>query len=93
MFAVRALQKVLGLKADGIAGPSLSRALETVDRIAMIRALCNERRKFLARLKGFAVFGRGWSRRVDALEKMALAAARSAARSAAQSNSSTSKGE
>jgi lysozyme family protein len=90
---VRALQKVLGLKADGIAGPSLSRALETVDRIATIRALCNERRKFLARLKGFAVFSRGWSRRVDALEKMALAAARSAARSATQTNSSPSKGE
>lgn len=41
----------------------------------IVRALCRERRRFLARLKGFSVFGRGWSRRVDALEKMALARA------------------
>jgi lysozyme family protein len=41
----------------------------------------------LARLKGFAVFGRGWSRRVDALEKMALARARAATRVNAASQS------
>lgn len=68
--AVRALQKVLALTPDGASAPAQT-----------IRALCHERRKFLARLKGFSVFGRGWIRRVDALEKMALA--RSVSRSPA----------
>lgn len=71
--AVRALQKVLAITADGLPGPALSRALRYADSAQIILCLCRERRKFLARLKGFAVFGRGWSRRVDALEKAALA--------------------
>lgn len=74
--AVRALQKVLGLTTDGVAGPALQEAIQIADVTRTIRALCSERRKFLARLKGFAVFGRGWSRRVDALEKTALSMAR-----------------
>ncbi len=74
--AVRALQKVLGLTTDGVAGPALREAIQKADVTLTIRALCSERRKFLARLKGFAVFGRGWSRRVDALEKTALIMAR-----------------
>jgi lysozyme family protein len=85
--AVRALQKVLALSIDGAPGPALSRAVQKVDPVHTIHALCRERRMFLARLKGFAVFGRGWSRRVDALEKMALARARAATRVNAASQS------
>lgn len=70
--AVRALQKVLAITADGLPGPALARALRYADATQVILSLCRERRKFLARLKGFAVFGRGWGRRVDALEKAAL---------------------
>ncbi|MDP2357153.1 MAG: glycosyl hydrolase 108 family protein [Beijerinckiaceae bacterium] len=74
--AIRALQKVLGVTIDGSAGPALQQAIQKADVTRTIRDLCSERRKFLARLKGFAVFGRGWSRRVDALEKTALSMAR-----------------
>lgn len=78
--AVRALQKVLALGVDGVPGPALARALVYADPAQIIVSLCRERRMFLARLKGFSVFGRGWSRRVDALEKTALALARAASR-------------
>lgn len=78
--AVRGLQKVLGLKTDSVPGVAIQQALERTEIIGAIRNLCNERRKFLSRLKGFAVFGRGWSRRVDALEKTALEMARSVPR-------------
>lgn len=78
--SLRALQKVLALNADGAPGPALARALVYADAAQTIASLCRERRAFLARLKGFRVFGRGWSRRVDALEKTALAMARGAPR-------------
>ncbi|MFN3888968.1 MAG: glycoside hydrolase family 108 protein [Beijerinckiaceae bacterium] len=74
--AVGALQKALGLEADQARAAALAMALRKADPARTIRALCSERRKFLARLKGFSVFGRGWSRRVDALETFALALAR-----------------
>jgi lysozyme family protein len=91
--AVRALQKVLGLKADGVAGHQLQLAVQTVDVARTINAVCSERRKFLSRLKGFSVFGRGWSRRVDALEKTALSMARSASQQPTGATKSITKGE
>jgi lysozyme family protein len=42
----------------------------------MIRAICNERRAFLQRLKTWPVFGAGWSRRVADVEAAALAMSR-----------------
>ncbi len=91
--AVRALQKVLGIKVDGVAGHQLQLAIEKADVRQTIRALCSERRKFLSRLKGFAVFGRGWSRRVDALEKTALSMARSGSRQLTDMQKISSNGE
>ena len=84
--AIRALQKVLSLDIDGAPGPALSRAVQKADPVQTIHSLCRERRMFLGRLKGFAVFGRGWSRRVDALEKMAIARAHNATRTKAASS-------
>lgn len=49
------------------------------DALALVRALCAERRAFLKSLKTWPVFGRGWSRRVDHVEKVALSLARSEA--------------
>ena len=54
------------------------RALQSVrsaDAAATVRELCAQRRGFLGRLKIFAVFGRGWLRRVAAVEAAALAMA------------------
>jgi lysozyme family protein len=79
--AVRALHKVLKIEQAATPGPRLRQALSKAEPKAVISLLCAERRRFLSRLKGFAVFGRGWSRRVDALEKTALALARAQAKS------------
>ena len=77
--AIKALQGELGVKADGWIGPLTLGALRA--RIAaagvggIIVALCDGRLGFLQRLATFAVFGRGWSRRVAAIRAAALAMA------------------
>ncbi len=87
--AVRALHKVLKIEQASTPGLRLRQSLSKAEPTAVISLLCGERRRFLSRLKGFSVFGRGWSRRVDALEKTALALARAQAKAiptAQQSN-------
>lgn len=77
--AVKSLQRELRVKADGIFGTLTRSALET--RLAeagigaLIDALCGQRLGFLGRLAGFAVFGRGWTRRVQAIRAAARASA------------------
>jgi len=77
--AVKALQRELGTKADGVLGPLTLAALKAriaeAGIAALIDALCGQRLGFLQRLTGFAVFGRGWSKRVAAIRTAALAAA------------------
>ncbi|WP_240232908.1 glycoside hydrolase family 108 protein [Devosia lacusdianchii] len=77
--AIRTLQAETGTAADGQIGPLTLDAVKT--RIAakgaadLINALCDRRLSFLMRLSTFAVFGKGWSARVAAVRKAALAAA------------------
>lgn len=77
--AIKALQAQLKVRADGWIGPLTLGALRA--RIAaagvsgIIVALCDGRLGFLRRLATFAVFGRGWSRRVAAIRAAALAMA------------------
>jgi lysozyme family protein len=63
--AIKHLQEVLGVTADGIMGNvTIARASEpeTKDKV---RALCDRRMKFLRGLPTWDTFGKGWSRRVD----------------------------
>lgn len=77
--AIKALQGELKVKADGWIGPLTLGALKA--RIAaagvagIITALCDGRMGFLQRLATFAVFGRGWSRRIADIRAAALAMA------------------
>jgi lysozyme family protein len=77
--AIKALQAALKVKADGWIGPLTLDALKA--RIAagavtgLITALCDGRMSFLQRLATFAVFGRGWTRRVADIRAAALAMA------------------
>lgn len=77
--AIKSLQSSLKVKADGWIGPLTLDALKA--RIAaagiagLITALCDRRLGFLQRLATFAVFGRGWSRRVADIRAAALAMA------------------
>ena len=70
--AVRMLQTILGVAADGIVGAvTLSSAWQS-DPAETIRRLTRARLGFLGRLAVWPVFGRGWRRRVLAVEQGAL---------------------
>lgn len=64
--AVQTLQKVLGVKQDGVIGPKTLAAIDTdqVLVVELIARLCAERMAFLKRLKTWGTFGKGWTRRV-----------------------------
>ncbi len=69
--ACRSLQALLGIRVDGRVGRETIHAAHTADPVAVVRALCQRRRGFLARLPIFRIFGRGWLRRVAAVEALA----------------------
>ena len=77
--AVKTLQVRLGVVADGQVGPLTLNAIKTQVALkgaaGLIDALCDRRLDFLTRLATFAVFGKGWTTRVAAIRKAALAAA------------------
>ena len=72
MRAARMLQSILGITADGIVGPFTLRAAWQADPAETIRRLTRARLGFLGRLAAWPVFGRGWRRRVLAVERGAL---------------------
>ncbi len=73
--AIRCLQQVLGVVADGLVGPITLAAAHQSSAARTIDALCNRRLGFLRALSTFPVFGRGWTRRVEAVRAAALAVA------------------
>ena len=77
--AIRTLQAELAVAADGTVGPLTLAAIETYSKRhglgTLANALCDRRLAFLNRLPTFATFGKGWSNRVAAVRKAALAVA------------------
>lgn len=73
--AVKTLQGLLDVPADGIAGSVTLGALR--ERVALsgiaglVDVLCDRRLDFLTRLSTYAVFGRGWRKRVTAIRAAA----------------------
>ncbi|CDP53099.1 Phage protein [Devosia sp. DBB001] len=70
--SVKALQQVAGVGVDGIMGPATvlaARGLPTRDLIKRVNA---KRLGFVQSLSTFAVFGKGWSRRIAAIEATSL---------------------
>lgn len=76
--AIKALQKILGVLADGQVGPltlaALARRVSASGVSGLIEALCAQRLSFLAGLSTFAIFGRGWRQRVNDIRSAAFAA-------------------
>lgn len=74
--AVKELQRLLKVRVDGVAGPLTQGAARATIReegaAKLIQNLCARRVGFLRRLSIFNVFGRGWLRRVAAVEAAAL---------------------
>lgn len=81
--AVRMLQAELDVSEDGQVGPLTLGAVEAYATRKglgpLIEALCDRRLGFLNRLPTFATFGRGWTARVAAIRRAALAAAQATA--------------
>lgn len=63
--AVKALQGILGVAADGVVGPVTLAAAQAADPIKTIQALCDQRMAFLRNLSNWPTFGKGWTSRVD----------------------------
>jgi lysozyme family protein len=76
--AVRDLQRALGLVADGIIGPITSAAINARPASDIVAALCAARRARLSGLPQFSRFGRGWTRRIQRVERLARTLAKSA---------------
>lgn len=74
--AVRGLQRILGVSADGAIGPVTLGAIKGRSVPAMIHGLCNARLAHLRGLDTWPVFGKGWGGRVERVRAAALAAAR-----------------
>lgn len=70
--AARTVQSLLGVTVDGAIGPRTLAAIAEQDLNALIRDLCTARRNFLNHLPTAPVFGRGWMRRVAAIEQASL---------------------
>jgi lysozyme family protein len=69
--AARALQAVAGVRTDGRIGKVTLAAVNVREPASLISAYCHKRLGFLESLKTFAVFGRGWRRRVRETEALA----------------------
>lgn len=70
--AIRLLQAALGVAGDGEIGPVTLNAARTQPERTLIERYAERRRARYRALPHFWRFGRGWLRRVDATEKLAL---------------------
>jgi lysozyme family protein len=68
----KVLQRVVGVKDDGVLGPQTMQAVAAREPRAIINAICDERLKFLHALKTWLVFGKGWGRRVAEVRTFSL---------------------
>lgn len=70
--SAKALQRIVGVAADGIVGDDTIRAVHARNPKDVIAALCDERLRFVKSLKTWKTFGKGWSARISAVRAAAL---------------------
>lgn len=63
--AVKTLQKLIGVPADGIMGAITLDAVKKQEPAPLANKLCEVRLAFLQSLKNWPTFGKGWARRVE----------------------------
>lgn len=69
--AILFLQRALGVVDDGAMGPKTLAAVKREQVLSLIEDYSDQRLRFLEKLKAFPVFGKGWTRRVNAVEDYA----------------------
>ena len=68
--AIKWLQRALGVAVDGHIGEATLRALEEcTDMDALVAGICARRLAFMKSLRTWPTFGKGWSRRVAAVQR------------------------
>jgi lysozyme family protein len=72
--AIKHLQKVLGIRQDAHPGAVTIAEASRRDPAVLVQSYMAARRAYLRSLSTFPVFGTGWMRRCDAVERSALAA-------------------
>jgi lysozyme family protein len=71
--AIKWLQRALGVAVDGHIGAATLRALdECTDMDALIEKICARRLAFMQSLRTWGTFGKGWARRVAAVQRAGL---------------------
>ena len=60
---VKALQRIIGVTADGGVGPYTLRAIGNKDSTELVEKMYEARQHFYENLSTFATFGKGWTRR------------------------------
>lgn len=73
--AAKVLQRIAGVADDGRVGPVTLAAIARREAGDLVEKVCDERLAFLRGLRTWAVFGRGWGRRVADVRAVALAMA------------------
>jgi lysozyme family protein len=71
--AIKTLQAVIGVAADGVVGP---RTLAASKRAGTGEAVCAARLAFVRRLRTFPTFGKGWTSRINDITKKVRALAK-----------------
>lgn len=83
------LQRAVGAEADGLIGVETLAAVRAAEPAALVQALCAARLRFLQRIRNrqtgarlWTHFGKGWQRRVEAVEAEAVRLAAAAGNAA-----------
>ena len=67
--AAKMLQECVGAVPDGAIGPKTLAAVQAANPVDLIAKYCDTRLKFLRSLSTFETFGKGWTARVERLQK------------------------
>lgn len=70
--AAKILQEAIGVVTDGQIGPKTLAAIRDRDPLAVINRMSDLRLAFLQRLDTWAVFGKGWGKRVEQVREESL---------------------
>lgn len=70
--AAKFLQRIVGTTVDGTIGPMTLKAVGELPPGHIIAELCSTRLDWLQTLKHWPTFGKGWTRRVNDVERVAL---------------------
>ncbi len=71
--AVKALQSILQFPQDGVINEATLHAVDQKHPSDIVHALAAKRLEFLQQLRTFAVFGRGWKTRIEAVTSASIA--------------------